>query len=53
MGALGGPREIVTDGLVAYFDAANTQCYPGTGTAVTNIFDTDNNGNVWSYIFRS
>lgn len=50
--------SIVTDGLVFYFDAANTKSYPGIGTVVKNIlggldgeavngptFNTTNGGN--------
>jgi hypothetical protein len=61
MGVNGGP-DIVTDGLVFYEDAANSQSYPGSGTAVTDlinsnvsgslnnspVFSTDNGGQ-WSF----
>ena len=32
MGIFGGPRPIITDGLVLNIDAANPQSYPGNGT---------------------
>jgi hypothetical protein len=32
--------KIVTDGLVAYLDAANTKCYPRNGATVTDISGT-------------
>jgi hypothetical protein len=38
-----GPR-IVTDGLVCYFDFANTKSYPGTGSSIVDL--TGNNSAV-------
>jgi hypothetical protein len=38
MGAItGGARNIVTDGLVFYIDAANPLSYPGTGNTIYNL----------------
>ena len=45
MGAItGGAKNIVTDGLVFYIDAANPLSYPGTGTTWTNLSGNGNNG---------
>jgi len=53
--------NIVSDGLVVYMDFANTKCYPGTGTVITELsqfpkltgllingptFDSGNKGNI-------
>ena len=38
-----GPR-IVTDGLIACLDAANTKSYPGSGTVWTDISGNGRNG---------
>jgi hypothetical protein len=38
-----GPR-IVTDGLIAYYDAGNTKSYPETGTVFSDISGNNNNG---------
>lgn len=35
---------IVTTGLILYLDGANSKCYPGTGTAVTDLSGQKNNG---------
>jgi len=42
MGAQHGYGQIVTDGLVLYLNAADSQSYPGTGTT---WFDLSGNGN--------
>jgi hypothetical protein len=52
MGVVGGPDPIVTDGLVFYMDAANKQSYPGSGTTVTNLLDT-NTGTMSGTTFSS
>jgi hypothetical protein len=45
MGAItGGARNIVTDGLVLYLDAANRLSYPGSGTTWTDLSRGSNNG---------
>lgn len=36
MGLLHSPK-ITTDGLVVYYDFGNTKCYPGSGTAVSDL----------------
>ena len=55
----GGP-DIITDGLVSYFDFANKKCYSGSGTSATDLsgynntallensptFDSSNYGNL-------
>ena len=41
MGAYGGP-DIITDGLVAVFDAGSTRSYPGTGTVWYNLIGSVN-----------
>lgn len=43
MGTFGGPRPIVSDGLVFTLDAANIKSYPGSGTTVTDLIN-DNDG---------
>ena len=43
MGAAAGPN-VVEDGLVLALDAGNTQSYPGSGTAWTDISGKGNNG---------
>ena len=40
------PR-IVTDGLVAHYDAANTKSYPGSGTAWKDLSGKANNGTIY------
>jgi len=40
------PR-IVTDGLVAHYDAANTKSYPGSGTAWKDLSGKGNNGTIY------
>lgn len=39
----GGP-DTISDGLIMYMDAANTRCYPGTGTVWTDLSTQNNNG---------
>ena len=34
-------KKIITDGLVFYMDAANKRCYPGSGTTVNNLIDSN------------
>ena len=41
------PR-IVTDGLVLYYDAANTKSYPGSGTTWSDISRSGNNGTLFN-----
>jgi hypothetical protein len=41
MGQYGGPR-IVTDGLLVALDASNIICYPGSGTAIRDLFNSAN-----------
>lgn len=36
MAIYSGP-EIVNNGLVLHLDAANTRCYPGSGTTLTDL----------------
>ena len=43
MAGFAGPN-IVKDKLVSYLDAANTQSYPGSGTAWNDISGNGNNG---------
>jgi len=43
----GGPN-IVTDGLIMYMDAANTRCYPGTGTVWKDLSIYRNDGTMQS-----
>jgi hypothetical protein len=59
MSIYGGP-DIVTDGLVCYFDFANSKCYPRSGSVAVDLsnygntaslqnsptFDSDNYGNL-------
>ena len=40
--------NVVTDGLVAYFDAANRASYPGTGTTWTELV-AGNNGTLYNF----
>lgn len=42
--SLGHGVSTVLDGLVLYFDPANTRSYSGTGTAIADISNTGNNG---------
>ena len=45
MGAItGGAKNIVTNGLVFYLDAANKLSYPGSGTAWVDLSGNGNNG---------
>ena len=46
------PR-IVTDGLVAHYDAANTKSYPGSGTAWKDLSGKGNNGTIYGATFGS
>ena len=43
MAYFNGPK-ITTGDLVFCLDAENTKCYPGSGTAATNLASSDNNG---------
>ena len=52
MGVVGGPDPIVTDGLVFAIDPANSKSYPGSGTTVTNLLDT-NTGTMSGVTFNS
>jgi len=36
-----GPK-IVTDGLILYIDPANSKCYPGSGTNLYDLIDSNN-----------
>jgi hypothetical protein len=38
--------SLVTDGLVLYYDFSNPACYPGTGTAITDLSVSNNAGTV-------
>ena len=40
------PPGVVTDGLVLHYDFSNPSCYPGSGTAVTDLSAATNNGTV-------
>ena len=46
------PR-IVTDGLVAHYDAANTKSYLGSGTAWKDLSGKGNNGTIYGATFGS
>jgi len=37
--ALGHAPSIVMDGLIAYMDVANTRCYPGSGSNITDLIN--------------
>ena len=45
MATFGGPRPIVSDGLVFTLDAANAKSYPGNGNTVTDLIN-DNDGTI-------
>ena len=40
-----GPK-LVTDGLILYWDIADNNCYPGTGTTVYDLSGNGNNGTI-------
>jgi hypothetical protein len=44
LGPINRPSSIVTSGMVLHFDPANTSSYPGTGTLVTDLSGSGNNG---------
>lgn len=44
MSTLSGGPGLVKDGLILYLDAANTKCYPGTGTTWTDLSGQGNDG---------
>ena len=48
MGTTYHNKPIVTDGLVFYVDAANKVSYPGSGTTVTDLINTNRTGNLES-----
>ena len=52
MALIHSPR-IVTDGLVAHYDAANTKSYAGSGTAWNDISGNENNGTIYGATFGS
>ena len=52
MALIHSPR-IVTDGLVAHYDAANTKSYPGSGTAWKDLSGKGNNGTIYGATFGS
>jgi hypothetical protein len=37
---------IISDGLVLHYDFSNTACYPGSGTAITDLSAANNDGTV-------
>jgi hypothetical protein len=37
------PGRVVTNNLVLYIDSASTACYPGSGTAITDLSGNSNN----------
>ena len=41
-----GTPRMITDGLVLYFDAANTKSYPGSGTTWTDLSSTQLTGSL-------
>lgn len=43
MGAFAGP-DLSENGLVILYDPANTKSYPGSGTSLTNLCSSSNNG---------
>ena len=43
MSAIAGPN-LLSNGLLLYLDAGNTKSYPGSGTTVTDLSRTGNNG---------
>lgn len=43
MSVYGGP-DIITDGLVCYFDFANPKCYPRSGTSAIDLSGSNNIG---------
>jgi hypothetical protein len=45
MSIISGPN-IANDGLVLHFDAANTNCYSGTGSTWTDLSRNGNGGNI-------
>lgn len=47
-----GPK-VVTEGLIAYLDAANTKSYPGSGTTWYDLTKNENHGTISSGEFVS
>lgn len=37
---------LVTDGLILYYDFSNPSCYPGSGTGITDLSESNNAGTV-------
>ena len=37
---------LVTEGLILYYDFSNPSCYPGSGTAITDLSESNNAGTV-------
>ena len=46
MSTLQGSGRFVTEGLVFYMDVANTKCYSGTGSSISDLSIEQNDGNL-------
>jgi len=53
MSTLRGGPNVVTNGLLLYMDAANSRCYPGTGTVWTDLSGNNNSGTLMAPITYS
>ena len=53
-GVIGGlGKSVVRDNLIFYYDAAHSQCYPGTGTTLTDLSGGGYNGTMTSVTYAS